>query len=143
MVSVNKKFSIISLCLFGLACLQVSCKDPIPVPIASVNFTTNIYANQLVNPGGYEYFTGAVKGLIVYRFDMETFYAYDRACSYDWRDGGYVSVNDSNSFQLICGTCRSTFNILNGYPVGDVKADAPLRQYRAELINDFNLRIFK
>jgi len=124
--------------------LNLSCDKAVTsVPIAPVNFTVNIYANNLVHIGGHEYFTGAIKGLVVYRFNMNTFYAYDRACSYDWKDGGYVSVNDSNSFQLICGTCHSTFNILNGYPIGNVKAEAPLRQYNAELIDDMNLRIFK
>jgi len=123
--------------------LSASCKrQPTPVPIANVNFTTNITASGLVHIGGHAYFTGAIQGLVVYRVDMTTFCAYDRACSYDWQNGGYVSINDSNCFQLICGRCGSTYNILNGYPVGKTEADAPLRQYKATLIDDVNLRIY-
>ena len=137
-----KKFSIVSMCVFSLMCLNLSCKEPTPVPRANVNFTTPIYSNHLANPGGYEYFSGAIRGLIVYRFDLQTFYAYDRACSYDWEAGGYVSINDSIPFQLICGRCQSAYSISGGYPMGDVKAEAPLRQYNATLIDDFNLRVY-
>jgi len=136
-----KRFLTGSMCIFGLMGF-ISCKEPTPVPIANVNFTTNTAANHLANPGGYEYFTGAVQGLIVYRFDMSTFFAYDRACSYDWKEGGYVSINDSNCFQLICGTCHSTYTISDGIPVGEVQAKAPLRRYKATLIDDFILRVY-
>ena len=137
-----RRFLIGSMSVFSLMCLNLACKELTPVPIANVNFTTPIYTNGLVNVGGHEYFTGAIKGLVVYRYDLSTFYAYDRACSYDWENGGYVSVDDSNPFQLICGTCHSTYNILSGAPVGNVKADAPLRQYKTALIDDFNLRVY-
>jgi len=137
-----KRFLVISMSVFSLMCLSLSCKPPTPVPVAKVDFTVSIYANSLANVGGHEYFTGAIQGLVVYRINMTEFCAYDRACSYDWEDGGYVSVNDSNSFQLICGTCHSTYNILSGVPIGNVKAEAPLRQYKATLIDDFNLRVY-
>jgi len=123
--------------------LNFSCKDPTPVPVVSnLNFYTSIYTNNLIQVGGYEYFTGAIHGLVVYRIDMDNFSAFDRACSYDWQDGGYVSVNPSNSFQLICGTCHSTFDIIYGYPIGKVKADAPLRSYKATMVDDINLRVY-
>ena len=128
--------------VFSLTCLSLSCEQPTAVPVAKVDFTKSIYANNLANVGGYEYFSGGISGVFVYRVSMTDFYAYDRACSYDWKDGGYVSVNDSNSFQLICGRCHSTYNILSGVPIGNVKAEAPLRQYKATLIDDFNLRVY-
>lgn len=128
------------LSLIGLTC---SCGEVVtPVPVARVNFTVPIYSCGLVHVGGYEYFTGAIKGLIVYRANMDEFHAYDRACPYDWREGGYVSVDSSNCFQLICACCHSTFNILNGYPIGKVKADAPLREYKAVLVDGINLRVY-
>ena len=139
----TKRLSAAGVSIFSMMCLNTSCGKPsTSVPVANVNFTTNIATNELTHIGGHEYFTGAIQGLVVYRVDMTTFCAYDRACSYDWDRGGYVSLNDSNCFQLICGTCRSTYNILNGYPVGNGKADAPLRQYKAVLIDDINLRVY-
>ena len=138
-----KKNLIRGVCIFIMMCLHFSCDTGTPVPIANVNFSVSIYSNNLVHVGGYEYFTGAIAGLVVYRVNMTDFCAYDRACPYDWKEGGYVSVNDSNSFQLICGSCHSTFNILNGYPIGKVKANAPLRAYRAIMVDDINLRISK
>jgi len=138
-----KRFSIICACMFSLMCLN-SCEPVTSVPVANVNFTTSIYSNGLVHIGGHEYFTGAIKGLFVYRFDMTTFYAYDRACSYDWKDDGYVTLDTANVFLLICNKCHSTFSILNGYPMGkDIKANAPLRAYNATMIDDINLRIYK
>ena len=137
-----KKLSIICVSLIGLIGLNCSCgKVATPVPIAKVNFTVAIYSCKLVHVGEHEYFTGAIKGLIVYRIDMQNFCAYDRACSYDYKAGGYVSVDDNNPFQLICGSCHSTYNILTGYPIGEVKAEAPLRAYKATMIDDFNLRV--
>jgi hypothetical protein len=124
-------------------CVNVSCETPVSVPIADVDFTTNITANDLVHVGGHAYFKAAIQGMVVYRLDITTFYAYDRACSYDYKEGGYVSVSDDNPFQLVCGTCRSTYNILNGYPTGNGKATAPLRKYKAVLLDDINLRVYK
>ena len=137
-----KKYIRISVCILIMICLGVSCKDvPTSVPIAKVNFTVSIYANGLAHVGGHEYFTGAISGLVVYRVDMVNFQAYDRACPYDWKDGGYVRVDTSNSFHLICGSCQSTFNILDGFSLGQGKTNATLRAYKAVLIDDINLRV--
>ena len=137
-----KKLGIICVCIFGMICLNWSCGDRTnSVPVANVNFTVQLHSCELVHVGGYEYFSGAIKGLVVYRVDMTNFCAYDRACPYDWKENGRVSIDSLNPFELICDRCQSTFNILTGYPIGTTKADAPLRAYKATLINDFNLRI--
>ena len=136
-----KKGLIIYLCILSTVCLFWACDVPTTVPVAKVNFTLPVYSNNLVRVGGYEYVTGAIKGLVIYRSDMETFYAYDRACPYDWKEDGYVVVDSTNSFQLICENCQSTFSISTGYPIGKVKADAPLRPYRVVMIDDFNIRV--
>ena len=131
--------------LLPMVFLTASCGDiPTPVPVVpNLNFYTSIYTNNLMHVGGYEYFTGAIRGLVVYRVDMTTFCAYDRACSYDWREEGYVSVDTSNTFRLICGQCHSTFSILSGYPIGNAnKAEAPLRAYKATMVDDINLRVY-
>ncbi len=109
------------------------------IPIRHVNFTVAINSTNLIHVGGHEYFTGGISGIVVYRFDMTTFYAYDRACPYDWEDGGRVSVVGATLYDSLCG---SSFNILNGYPYSNSKAALPLRQYQTTLINDFTLQIY-
>ncbi|MDD3280601.1 MAG: hypothetical protein PHC83_03410 [Bacteroidales bacterium] len=120
-------------------CMAACDTQPSTIPIRNVNFTVSINTTKLVHIGGYEYFTGGISGIIIYRFDMTTFYAYDRACPYDWEKGGRVSVVD---LKLHDSLCKSTFNLLNGYPYSGSKAEQPLRQYQATLIDDITLQVY-
>jgi hypothetical protein len=96
--------------------LFVSCGDgQNPIPHTKVNFTVPVNTYNLIHVGGYEYFTGGICGIVVYRVDMSTFCAYDRACPYDWQENGYV-IYDPPTLQLICTECGSTFGILDGFP---------------------------
>jgi nitrite reductase/ring-hydroxylating ferredoxin subunit len=129
--------------IVGCGLLGYSCGGDSPVPYVRTDFTVNIYTCNLINVGGYEYFTGGYAGFFVYRVDLGTFYAYDRACAYDWESGGYVVLDSNNSFQLQCQRCGSTFNILNGYPQGSkTKASSPLRAYNARMEGDQWLRVY-
>lgn len=101
------------------------------IPYRKVDFT--IYPNdvtyyKLNTYGGYEYFTGGVNGIIVYRLDEWTFYAYDRACSYDWTDNGSWIKMHPNGIMLIDSLCGSIFNILDGNVLSG-PAHQPLRRY--------------
>lgn len=117
-----------------------TCRTPYDdIPIRDVNFTISIDATNLIHTGGYEYFTGGISGIVIYRFDISTFYAYDRACPYDWADGGCVSVVELTLYDSLCG---SSFNILNGYPYSGSKAEHPLRQYQTRLIDDYTLQVY-
>jgi nitrite reductase/ring-hydroxylating ferredoxin subunit len=125
-----------------IALIFISCKgDVSTIPYTRVNFTAPIYSTNLIHVGGYEYFTGGISGIIVYRVDMTNFCAYDRACPYDWSDDGYV-IYDPATLQLECQVCGSTFNVLNGYPMENTKAKTPLRSYQARLINDMTLHVY-
>ncbi|MDR1878937.1 MAG: hypothetical protein LBQ64_05170 [Bacteroidales bacterium] len=128
------------LCL--LFVLNASCVDRNnAVPYTKVNFTVLVSSSNLIHVGGYDYFTGGISGILIYRLDMNTFYAYDRACPYDWEDNGYV-IFDPASMQLKCETCGSTFNILNGYPMENSKAASPLRLYQTNFIDDITLHVY-
>lgn len=87
------------------------------IPNVKVNFT--IYPNDVTYYnlnyiGGYEYFTGGVAGIIVYRVDLSTFVAYDRACPHDWEDpDAWLSVDESG-LMIVDPHCGSRFNILDG-----------------------------
>ncbi len=131
------------LLLTSLFCLILcSCKHNNQViPYMRVNFTLNTTSTDLIHIGGYEYVTGGVSGIFIYRSDVLTFHAYDRACPYDWENGGRVEVDSTNNFILIDYNCGSKFNILDGYPLSG-KAEEPLQAYNAQLIDDIYLRVY-
>ncbi len=102
------------------------------IPTTPVKFT--IYPNDLTHQnlnyfGGYEYYTGGVAGIVIYRLNWNTFCIYDRACPYDWQhDEGWVWV-DPGGLTLTCKRCGSIFNILDG---GVIDGPSPyqLKYYR-------------
>lgn len=121
--------------LFALTLLVVftSCKNTYhpTIPYKKVDFI--IYPNDVMyyklnTYGGYEYFTGGVGGIIVYRLDEWTFYAYDRCCSFDWEESDSWIWMHPNGIMLIDSLCGSTYNILDGNVISG-PAQWPLRQY--------------
>ena len=127
---------------FVLLCFSCGTGNDDIVPITKVSFNVSLNTGNLVHVGGYEYYTGGVMGVVVYRLDMTTFYAYDRACPHDWRYGGRV-VYDYNTLTLDCEECGSHFSILNGYPMNDTNtiATMPLRMYKARMIDEYTVHI--
>lgn len=106
-----------------VALLCVSCKgryEHETIPNVDLRFT--IYPNSpnyynLNYYGGYEYFTGGVAGVIVYRLDETTFFAYDRACPYDWEDPDSWLWVDESGILIVDSCCGAKFSILDGTPV--------------------------
>lgn len=119
--------------LIVMVLLCCGCKDIYheTIPYKHVDFT--IYPNdpmywRLNTYGGYEYFTGGVSGIVIYRLDEWNFYAYDRACSHDWEKvDSWIWVHP-NGIMLVDSLCGSTFNILDGSVIYG-PARLPLRQY--------------
>jgi len=133
------------LILFGiLFCMAASCeKNDHPfIPNRPVNFV--IYPNEaaylnLNYHGGYEYFTGGVSGIVVYRLDDWTFTAFDRACPYDW-DSPDSWIWVENGITLRCQECNSLFNILDGGIISG-PAKYPLKRYHTKY-DGLKLRIY-
>lgn len=126
--------------LLGLLLMVTACdRTEDDIPYRKINFTVSIPSTALINVGGYEYFTGGVNGIVVYRFDMNTFMAYDRACPHDWRQGGRVQM--VNSAYLYDSLCGSMFNILDGMPLSG-PAKTPLRMYQTFMPDEFTLRVY-
>ncbi len=105
--------------LLGIFTSFYSCGgyDHKTIPTVKVNIT--IYPDDITYAnlnyiGGYEYLTGGVAGIIVYRVDMTTFMAYDRACPYDWEDTHAWVCVDESGIMLVDEHCGSYFNILDG-----------------------------
>jgi hypothetical protein len=104
------------------------------IPNVAVDF--NVYLNEpsysaLNAPGNFVYLTGGYKGIILYRFNIETFIAYDRACSYDPYVGAAIITVDSTGLGLSDHNCGSKFNILDG-SVTKSPASLPLKRYGAD-----------
>lgn len=131
-----KKITWIGLLFF----LMVGCEPKnTQIPYRKVSFTVPIFSTQLNYVGGYEYFTGGVSGIVVYRYDVNGFLAYDRACPHDWEEGGRVEV--INSIFLYDSLCGSMFNILDGSPISGPAEDF-LRSYYTYSEDEFNLRVY-
>lgn len=107
----------------------------------------NIYVNFQINPnstefldlnliGGYTYVTGGVKGIVIYREDMETFKAYDRACPYDYDVEGSTILMDSSGLILVDTLCGSSFIIIDGSVIRG-PATRGLKQYRTYYNGDY------
>lgn len=121
------------LALAVLSVLFVRCNgyEHETIPNVRVNFTIypdNVNYQNLNYIGGYEYLTGGVAGIIVYRIDMSTFVAYDRACPHDWSDPDAWLEVDESGLMIVDPHCGSRFNILDGSMI-DGPSLYPLRMY--------------
>ncbi|MDP4265878.1 MAG: hypothetical protein Q8880_00410 [Bacteroidota bacterium] len=101
------------------------------VPNVSVDIYMNISSTQftkLAAIGGWEYITGGVKGIIVYRKSQDEFIALERNCTYKPSNGCRIQVEKSG-VTAIDSCCMSKFLILDG-SVLHSPATTPLKQYR-------------
>jgi hypothetical protein len=101
------------------------------VPYVNVSFTiylNNTLWNKLNTPGNWMYLTGGDKGIIIYRYDQETFSVWDRCCTYNALSGNAIVSVESNNVYAIDSSCGSVFNILNGQ-VQHSPATLPLKAY--------------
>ena len=113
------------------------------IPYKKVDFT--IYPNDVMyyrlnTYGGYEYFTGGIGGIVVFRLDEWTFKAYDRSCSYDWEEAGSWIWMHPNGIMLIDSLCGSTYNVLDGTVISG-PAKWPLREYHTRY-DGMKLRVY-
>ncbi len=82
---------------------------------------------ELQQVGGYKYFNGGVRGVVLIRTSLTDFVALDRNCTYQPTDSdAIVSMHDSGFF-LQDTTCASVFDH-SGFPTGG-PAPFPLREY--------------
>lgn len=110
----------------------ISCTkdDRHPVPFYPVDFIVNIESTQnieLNSIGGWAYYTGGFRGIIIYRAQEDEFTAFDRACPYHPYSECRIIVEDP---PLARGSdCESVFLLLDGSPVSG-PSKHPLRAYR-------------
>lgn len=117
----------------ALLCL-VGChkKERCQVSIGDARFhvepNSAAYSN-LNSVGGYEYFVGGHRGVIVVRMGINDFAAYERTCPQDNTTAVVVS-DDWGSTVLECPVCHSRFNAYgNGEPLTGSATSCCLYQY--------------
>lgn len=65
-------------------------------------------------------------GVLVYRYDPETFYAFDATCPRDLIDGS-VEISKDKPYEAICPICKSVYSLMNG---GITTNGYPLKRYQ-------------
>lgn len=119
------------LLMFLLLPLSCDKENENPVPFVAVDFMINVGTTQFIELnaiGGWAYFTGGFRGIIIYRHSEDEFTAFDRACPYHPTEpDALVRVFDPPlATDTLCG---STFLLIDGSVVIGPSRH-PLRQYR-------------
>lgn len=139
------KLLLIFLALSGV-CLIYSCKknNQNQIPDVLVDIQVNINNPgyyQLQAVGGWRYFDGGSRGIVVYRKTIDEFVAFDRHCPYNPTDAcGTVSVDSSNII-AVDACCGSKFILTDG-SVSNGPATLPLKSYQVTYDGQALLHIF-
>lgn len=127
MTGVMKKI-LLSLLVLG-SMMFAGCVEENDTPMGYVYFTINpnsTFCTNLNHVGGYEYFIGGYKGVIIFRYSWTEFLAYERACPHCHEVG--VEVQEQSGVILECPQCGSQFIYTDGSPIKG-PAVSSLRQY--------------
>lgn len=137
--NLNKKTMKLKIKLFLVAVLSVFCfyscsTDDNPVPQVQVDFYihfNNAQYSALQNPGGWVYVTGGYQGIFIYNFNNETYYAFDRACTYDYHHSPLIYNEKTHCLEHSDTTenCSSKFDVLLQGAVHNGPAKFALREY--------------
>ncbi|MEO5571107.1 MAG: hypothetical protein ABIT08_15595 [Bacteroidia bacterium] len=77
-------------------------------------YLTEPSAIQLNAVGGWIYYAGGSKGLIIYRRSTNEFSAYDRQCTYDPNASCSLLQVQSSGLSVVDSCCGSEFNLVYG-----------------------------
>ena len=96
-------------------------KEQQGVPYVYVNLV--VYVNdpqniELQTVGGWKYFSGGYRGLLVYRKSQTEFMIYDRACPVHADEASAIISVDSSNILLNCPVCNSQFLLSDGSTTG-------------------------
>lgn len=121
-------------CLVLVVCSCKKDKDRITGGYTNIYiYTSDPTFTPLNAVGGWTYYPAVadagLKGLIIYRSSQESFFAYDRACTYDTQASCALVEMESSGITAIDSCCNSRFGITDG-SVLNGPATQPLIQYR-------------
>jgi nitrite reductase/ring-hydroxylating ferredoxin subunit len=121
-------FFILFTTLFFNGCNQSEVIPSLPNVPVNIRLNINNPSNfDLGVIGGWQYVNGGSGGIVVYRFDENTFKSYDRHCTYQPENYCIVAV-DSTNFALEDPCSGSRFALSDG-SVMNGPASYPLLQY--------------
>jgi len=106
------------------------------VPNTRVNKQIQVNLPQNFNIqsiGGFDYYAGGSRGLIIYRADEDRFMAYDRHATYQPENGCAVEV-DASAITIIDPCSDSKYSLIDGTVING-PAVASLRQYQTAFNN--------
>jgi len=123
----------ITLTVFGLwSCSKDKNENYKEIPDVYISFFIQPDGIDFIPPNGWKtYDYEGFRGVLIYRIDQFTFNAYEMACPHDAeKECAKVEV-DASGILLVDSCCMSTYNILDGMPIGG-PSTLPLKQYFTE-----------
>jgi hypothetical protein len=125
-------FLLLLILVASIACDNTPIPDPIPFRFVNKTIDLNNLSYQKLKfDGGYVYEEGGVRGIIIYRKNALTYYAFERNCPYrPFDDCARVEVDGSALFMLD-PCCKSQFDF-EGRPMGGA-AFSPMLRYRTNV----------
>lgn len=117
-----------------LGCSQDTSDDAIPyLPFADIIINLNLPENTaLRSKGGYRYIDGGVRGIILYCNGTNSYFAYERNCSFHPNEACATVNVDASLLFMSDPCCGSQFDFSTGNPQGG-SAWRPLRKYQTSL----------
>ncbi len=123
-------FIIVSLAFFTSCNKNSNNNSNIPyVPVNIDIYPANPQYNDLNVIGGWLYITGGSRGIIIYRFTQDEFYAYDRHCTYQPTNSCGKVIMDTDNITLVDTCCGSKFIVVDGSVING-PAGLPLQRYQ-------------
>ena len=139
------------LILFAFAAIGLgSCKkenlnNQLGIPFVRVDeyIITSLPSNiPLNNVGGWIYYNGGSRGIVIYRRAFDEVVAFDRHCTWQSENAcGTVSVDTTNNVILNCACCDSRFSLIDGGVLQGPSVFG-LLPYRAAIIDFNTIRLF-
>jgi len=127
------RWSVLVLLLLYVGCSPDLSDDPIPFSAfadITINLTLPEYSTLSTN-GGYKNINGGTRGIIIYRVNSSTYYAFERNCSYQPNQACATTDVHASGLYMADSCCGSTFDF-QGNPTGG-PAWRPLGRYQTLL----------
>jgi hypothetical protein len=119
--------------ILALFLVAFSCrKDNQPaIPYVYVNLIIypDLSTKDYIPVGGYKYFNGGYKGIVVYRMLTDEFRVYERCCPYDPEKANAQITVNSDNITAVDSCCMSHYILLDGSPYGNGPSPYSLMTY--------------
>jgi hypothetical protein len=117
--------------IFLFILLSMGCGRDKQPSIPYVYVSLQLYPNDmdLIPVGGYKYFNGGYRGIVIYRMLSDQFAVYERCCPYDPEKANALVTVDASGSTCTDPVCKSRFILYDGTPFSG-PSPYTLMQYR-------------